>query len=584
MTIQTARPALQPFLPTLCPLASAVVGLAEAGIEERGAIFTRPEVVEFILNLAGYTAEKPLHRMRLLEPSFGAGDFLITVIDRLLASWQAAGAAGDPVAVLLECVRAVELHRATFERTRAVVIAHLTRNGFTPAATRTLVDAWLVQGDFLLIDLVGRFHFVVGNPPYVRQELVPDALMAAYRARYVTVYDRADLYIPFIERSLTYLEETGQLGFICADRWMKNRYGGPLRQLVAKRFHLKTYVDMFGTSAFQAEVIAYPAITIIELEKAEAVQTGGKAGKATRIAHRPEIQAAALSKLARELTAPKLSKSDATVREIYGVVDGSKPWILESSDQLALVRRLEATLPALEEAGCTVGIGVATGADQAFIGLYEALDVEPDRKLPLAMTRDILDGTVQWRGFGVINPFADEGGLVHLDRYPRLKAYLEGRKAEIARRHVAQKAPANWYRTIDRIYPALALRPKLLIPDIKGEAHIVYEEGRLYPHHNLYFITSETWDLKALQAVLLSGIARLFVGVYSTRMHGGFLRFQAQYLRRIRVPHWRDVPDATKRALVDAAACGDRPACNRAAFQLYGLIPSESAALGGGGE
>ena len=42
--------------------------------------------------------------------------------------------------------------------------------------------------------------------------------------------------------------------------------------------------------------------------------------------------------------------------------------MLEAPDQLSLVRRLEAEYPTLEEAGCKVGIGVATGADQVFIG------------------------------------------------------------------------------------------------------------------------------------------------------------------------------------------------------------------------
>ena len=35
-------------------------------------------------------------------------------------------------------------------------------------------------------------------------------------------------------RSLGLLATGGQLSFICADRWMKNRYGGPLRAMVAK--------------------------------------------------------------------------------------------------------------------------------------------------------------------------------------------------------------------------------------------------------------------------------------------------------------------------------------------------------------
>jgi hypothetical protein len=140
--------------------------------------------------------------------------------------------------------------------------------------------------------------------------------------------------------------------------------------------------------------------------------------------------------------------------------------------------------------------------------------------------------------------------------------------------------PANWYRTIDRITPSLTKRPKLLVPDIKGQAHIVFEEGRFYPHHNLYFITADEWDLRALQAVLLSGIARLFVATYSTRMHGGFLRFQAQYLRRIRVPKWSDVATDIRHELISAAKVQDMVACNRAAFKLYDLSEMEVTALG----
>ncbi len=118
------------------------------------------------------------------------------------------------------------------------------------------------------------------------------------------------------------------------------------------------------------------------------------------------------------------------------------------------------------------------------------------------MTRDIVNGIVEWRGFGVINPFAEAGGLVDLDAYPRLRRYLEARKDEIANRHCAQKTPAHWYRTIDRITPSLTKRPKLLVPDIKGEAHIVFEEGKYYPHHNLYFI---------LRGVGLAGASGSFV-------------------------------------------------------------------------
>lgn len=558
--------------PITSSVKAAVESLSNAGVEARGAIYTRQEVVAFILDLIGYTADKPLHRLPLLEPSFGDGDFLFPVIGRLLSSYRKHSTCPTDIAGLLPAIRAVELHRPTFATTRNRLKELLQENGFRDQDTCALLDQWLSQGDFLLEPIQENFSYIVGNPPYVRQELIPDALIAEYRSRFKTIYDRADLYIPFIEKSLSLLSAGGTLGFICSDRWMKNRYGGPLRRLVAERFHLKYYVDMVDTPAFHSEVIAYPAITVIKNEKPGT----------TRLAHRPEINRETLSHLARELASGEPATDG--IKEIHGVTRGKEPWILESLDQLSLVRRLERDFPTLEEANCKVGIGVATGADKVFIAPFDELDLEPDRKLPLVMTRDILTGKVEWRGYGVINPFDDRGGLVPLSRYPKLAAYLEKHGKKIRKRHISKRNPESWYRTIDRIYPAIAKRPKLLIPDIKGEANIVYEDGQLYPHHNLYYITSEEWNLKALQAVLMSGIARLFVSIYSTKMHGGFLRFQAQYLRRIRLPRWQDIKPSTKAALIEAAEQGDVAACNAVVYELYGLTKVERAALGGNGD
>ncbi len=552
----------------------AVGSYAQGEAGARGAIFTRREVVEFILDLAGYTVDRPLHQLRLLEPSFGNGDFLLPVAGRLLAAYEAhAPEPSNPVGDLSGAIRAVEVHGGSIEGTRVRLLDLLREHEIGEEVANEILGAWLIEGDFLLVELPWSFTHAVGNPPYVRQELIPDGLMAEYRARYSTIYDRADLYVPFFERCLAYLEPGGTLGFICADRWMKNRYGGPLRSMVANHYHLAAYVDMVDTPAFRSEVIAYPAITVIRRAKPGP----------TRIARQPRIESDSLAKLARAMHADSVPE-ESGVREISGVAQGREPWILGSFDQLKVARRLEAEFPTLEEAGCRVGIGVATGADRVYIGPYDGLDVEPDRKLPLATTRDIESGGVEWRGLGVINPFRDDGSLVDFADYPKLARYLERHEEKIRARNCAKKNPKGWYRTIDRIHPDLTARPKLLIPDIKGEPHIIYEDGNLYPHHNLYYITSSEWNLKALRAVLRSGIAKLFVSIYSTRMRGGYLRFQAQYLRRIRLPRWSDVPENIREALTKAVNSEDTEACSKAVTALYRLTPEEAAAIGLNGE
>ncbi len=565
----TALDLVQPALPGICAVTDAVNTLSDgSSVDERGAIFTRREVVEFILDMVGYRSESPIYAASLLEPSFGDGDFLLVAVERLLKAWKRASASRKKPISLDHAIRGVELHVESFRLTRVKVIALLCDAGIAPEESNRLAQLWLTQGDYLLAPIHQQFDYIVGNPPYVRQELIPPALLREYRNRFATMFDRADLYVAFIERSLHLLSDKGQLSFICADRWTKNRYGGPLRELVSAKYHLSAYVDMVDTPAFHSDVIAYPAITVIKRN----------GSGATLVAERPEISRSSLGRLA---TAVRESRVDtvAGVRALNNVVNGREPWVLHRSDATDLVRRLEAEFPALEASGCKVGIGVATGADKAFIGIYEQLDVEVERKLPLAMTRDISTGRVNWRGYGVLNPFNDDGTLVDLTRYPRFRAYLERHREAIVGRHVAKRDSTRWYRTIDRITPSLTSRAKLLIPDIKGEAQVVFEPGNLYPHHNLYYVISDEWDLHALQGVLLSKVARLFISTYSTRMRGGFLRFQAQYLRRIRLPAWNNVPVSVRDALSSSAQRLDLQGCDEAAAALFKLTPSETSLL-----
>jgi adenine-specific DNA-methyltransferase len=99
-----------------------------------------------------------------------------------------------------------------------------------------------------------------------------------------------------------------------------------------------------------------------------------------------------------------------------------------------------------------------------------------------------------------------------------------------------KKNPGSWFRTIDRVYPHLVTMPKLLIPDIAGSNEVVLDEGKYYPHHNLYYVTSSAWDMELLGGLLSSRVALFFVWSYAVKMRGKYLRFQAQYLRRICVP------------------------------------------------
>lgn len=511
----------------------------------RGAVFTRQSVVDFMLDLIGYTTDRPLHEFSALEPSFGGGRFVLSLVDRLLTAWRTAG--GVDTSELVNAVCAVELDDETVARFRPLLSAHLVAAGLSAGEAGMLASAWIKNEDFLLAEFDQQFDFVIGNPPYVRQELISDDLLRIYRSAYPTMVGRADLYIAFMEGSLDLLKPGGRLSFICADAWVKNDYGRGIRAKISREFRLSHYVDMYGLDAFEVQVGAYPSITVIERSPAGAVT----------VAHATSIEANYLDGLSTSLKTGRTNRPDVTSLKS---VQGSRPWLLSTSASLEIISHLEARFPTVVEAGCRVGIGVATGADKAYIGPFDSLDVEDDRKLPLATNKDVPGGHLVWSGNGVVNPWRDEGGLVDLSKYPRLAAHLEPFREQLERRHTAQGDTARkWHKTIDRITPSLTYEPKLLIPDIKGNGDaIAFDPGTLYPHHNLYFITSRVWDLRALQALLRSGIAQLFIAAYSVKIGGGYLRFQAQNLKRIRVPSWNSIAASDQAEMRRAGEAGEK--------------------------
>jgi hypothetical protein len=545
------------------------VALSERTLDpgaDYGEVFTRRWVVDLILDLVGYTADRDLAGRRLVEPSCGTGAFLVPVVDRLIASCQQHGrdllATGD-------AIRAFDLLQANAERARKAVALRLEEAGVARVDSERLAATWVRTGDFLLQDHEpGVADYVVGNPPYIRLEAVPAQVMDAYRRRCPTMRGRADIYVGFIERGLDLLAQSGALGFICADRWMRNQYGADLRGLISDSYAVETVITMHDVDAFEDDVSAYPAVVVVrngEQSGAVVADTNSTFGAADAA----KVSSWARRSSRRTMTTPAV---DATHLDRW--FQGSDLWPTGSPAQLAVIADLEARFPPLEDhrTGTRVGIGVATGCDDVYV-TNDADVVESDRLLPLLQAGDLASGQPEWSGAYLVNPWNGEG-LVDLERFPRLRAYLSSHQERLRQRHTARTKPTQWYRTIDRVHAYLLGQPKLVLPDIKAVSHPVLDDGSYYPHHNLYFVTSDQWDLEVLGGLLLSDVANLFVGAYCVRMRGGCYRFQAQYIRRIRVPELASLTRTDRKDLAIAFAERDAERSTAAAARAYGLDPS----------
>ena len=401
----------------------------------------------------------------------------------------------------------------------------------------------------------------MGNPPYVRLEEIQPAKAELYRNAFETMRGRSDLYIAFYEAALNQLKPGGTCAYICADRWLLNDYGSALRKLITSGFNVRYIIEAHDVDAFESEVSAYPAITVI---------TTGKQAPATVAKFFPGIESADATSV---LGALRSAQSSGVVRcaRLNQWFKGDEPWPCSSPERLAVLRQMESTCIGLEteETGTRVGIGVATGADKIFI-TKNTNEVESNRLLPLAMGDDLTGPRVNWSGHYLINPWSEEG-LVDLSAFPKMRDHLMPHRSVLQARHTAKERPDKWHKTIDRVTLSLLQEPKLYIADIRERLEPALDEGKTYPHHNVYWITSKKWDLSVLGGLLMSDIGEFFVRCYGVRMRGGYFRFQAQYLRRIRVPHPDIIPAATAKKLAEAFRGFDRAKATALAHSVYGI-------------
>jgi hypothetical protein len=515
-------------------------------------------MVELVLDLAGYVPERPLANLLAVEPAAGDGAFLQAMVRRLVQSCRRNG---TPLCQARTAIGAFEVDPQAADRAINAVCSTLVDLGTPVADATAMARHWVRTDDFLESSLpFPVVDFVIGNPPYIRLEEAPEAKAASYRKGYSAMQGRADVYVAFYQAALLQLKQGGVCAFICSDRWMLNEYGSALRNLITTQgFNVRYVVESHHVDAFESSVAAYPAVTIIANEK-QGPAVVAKALPGIESVERKSVTDA----LAGVRPCPFLS-----IERFPEWFHGREPWPCASFEALQFLKRLESSCNPLESSstGTQIGIGVATGADRVFITDAKP-DVEPDRLLPLAMASDLKAGRVQWSGHFLVNPW-NERGLVRLSEYPLLETYLKPHYDLLTRRHTAKGRPLQWHKTIDRVNLDLLGKEKLYIADIKDRLLPSLDVGETYPQHNLYWITSTVWDLRVLGGLLMSAVGEFFIQCYGVRMRGGYLRFQAQYLRRIRVPDPASISPALARALRLAFETQDVDLATQAAFEAY---------------
>jgi hypothetical protein len=382
----------------------------------------------------------------------------------------------------------------------------------------------------------GGFDAVIGNPPYVRQELL-GSLKSYFQRKYEVYHGVADLYAYFIEKSVSLLRSNGYFAYIVANKWMRANYGKPLRQWL-KRQNIVEIID-FGDLPVFKQVTTYPCILVIK--------------KAA-----PKTQFAATN--VRTLDFHDLNVCVTENRhEVRQVALDDNGWALVNEKTQDLLDKLHNTGILLDEyVNGKIYRGVLTGRNDAFVidaktrDLLIAEDPKSEELIkPFLLGRDIKRYRRPRSEKYLI--FTRRG--IPIDQHPAIKKYLCQYKERLTPRPVNWKGDKwsgrkqgsyQWYEIQDAIdYYNEFEKPKIIVPAIVKDASYILDNDKFYSNDKTSIIRTD--DLYLLGLLNSRALDFVLHSIASTKQ-GGYFEYKPMYIKQlpIRTINFSDLADKTR--------------------------------------
>lgn len=202
-------------------------------------------------------------------------------------------------------------------------------------------------------DLQGGFHAVVGNPPYVRQELIKEYKPQLKRG-FPDSYDgSADLYVYFYDQGLRLLKPGGRLSYVVTNKWMRANYAEGLRGIFADKAWVEFVADFGHAKKFFPDADVFPSVIVVR----RPIDSSAPAQTDVCVIPRDDVPEKALDEAVAKATYP-LPRAHFT----------KESWTLEPPTVVALLGKIRAAGLTLKEyVGAEPCCGVKTGLNEAFL-------------------------------------------------------------------------------------------------------------------------------------------------------------------------------------------------------------------------
>jgi hypothetical protein len=491
-----------------------------------------------------------LLQLTICDPACGSGAFLNQALEFLMAEHRYVDELetqllGDGFAfpgvenhILENNIYGVDINEESVEIARLSLWLRTAQKGrkLTSLSTNikcgnSLIDDPKVAGElafnwkeqFPKVFVKGGFDVVIGNPPYVRAELLAD--FRKYFSIHFKVFDPAsDLFAYFYELGTKLIKpENGIMGYI-SNTFDKTSAGQVLREYLVDKTTILDYVDFTEVQIFEGAT-TYPVIVLLNRNTSNNSQF-----PFTKI--------------------PKSSQEkviDIEVHKSFNVLQktlASSSWSFLSKESFILFNKLT-KLDSVRDKYGKCYYGVKTALNDAFISqrnwpyndhvkaIYEGKELKKWHS-PLPQQKLLLFPS-GWTKSTYGNEINEENAMKNLQRdFPELMKHLIPFEEKGKKRYDKGE---YWWELRNCAYYHLFEEPKIAFPNLQNNNKFCLETKGVYINAPAVFLPVAS---KTLLCILNSKIVWEFLKSICVVRSGGYIEVKPQYFEQIPIPEFKN--------------------------------------------
>lgn len=485
-----------------------------------------------------------LQGVKVVDPACGSGAFLVYVFDYLLAENKRVGdilgmslfSTDEYIRdILRNNIYGVDLNEESVEITKLSLWLKTAQKGKKLTSLdnnikcgNSLVDdpeiagekAFSWQEQFADVFKNGGFDVVVGNPPYVRQELLGDQ-KPHLEKQYKVYAGTTDLFAYFYEKALDILKPDGLFSYISNTFAKTTGAGVVLRKYLKENAKIEQLIDFNTLTIFQGAT-TYPIILVFR-------KTAPAGSFKYLHVEKPDLIA-----LDSALRNRAFNIKQSTLNDLS--------WNFEGSDSAELRQKINQHKTVREQYGKPY-YGIKTGFNDAFI-----IDDKTRKKLIAedASSEEIIKPFWEGKDISRWSSFVEDKFIVftrrgiNIDNYPAIKNHLEKYRVNLTPRNdpsikVGRKpGPYTWYEIQDVVaYYDLFEHAKITWTNLQNRGKFCFDESGKYINAPAVIMPS---DDKSLLGILNSKVVWFFLQGICVQRSGGYLEVKPQYFEQIPIP------------------------------------------------